>query len=228
MKQTIYLLLLLTCFGFYQMPAQGIDIGVTGSVGTSYVSENYGETAPGVSYNAGFVFQKMISKKITLGTEINIARFIWKEERLYEPFFNIRILPGNSYSGVKIYSEYKKQELYVALPVFARIEIKKMAVKAGMQILLLNYAYFNVKKGIENNGKKTIDEEEYGEYGLKSIALNYGPKIGFEYKVGNNLWLRGDYYYSLSRAVIGRYSTSNHTARQLVFGINYYLSKTTN
>lgn len=231
--QTLFIFFLLLVL-WVSVSGQSLQFGVTGNLGVSKITNEYGIRVVGnnaddhaVSGNAGFIFLYSPIKNFSIGAELLFVQMEGKQTYDNEffdygqtdgiPFY---IIIGLNSKGVS-----KTHLSYLGLPVFLRYRYRRIAGSIGLQTLFFHMGSAESKSRTTLNGVSTQSETS-GDFTARFI--DYGPKMGLSFGITENLWLRADYYLGFKDVLDedSRFVSLTRKNRQLTLGLNYFLTKT--
>jgi len=170
-------------------------IGGTGNIGISKVTLNIQfardyRAKYAFSGNFGMFIENKINYRSSIGIE---ALWVQIEGKEAKESYNY-IFQNMKFNGVSS-RKFRLHSSYIGMPVYYRLKIKKIGIKAGVQPMLFLFAHSNEKISGEVNDEPTVAEIE-----VKNLKFNHfdiGPKVGIDYKLNDRLLLRADCYYGL-------------------------------
>ena len=131
-------------------------------------------------------------------------------------------MPTHSY--IRTIDEFKLN--YIAIPLMLRFHKNRFALRGGLNFMLFSVGSNDVVRELSESGN--ISSAKVNEsIERKTIKGDWGPLIGVEYNLFENLWLSVDFFYGLNKSQLGAFPVDRNMSH-LLFGINYYLTKTNN
>ena len=192
------LLLLLITIVSNPAKSQRLVVGATGNIGLSKVSSNLplGENYKvkfTLSGNFGLFLAKKVSQKSSFGIEA-----LWMQIEGNEKSKNreLTVFNGQELIVIGVISEKTRiHSSYLAVPVYYRFEIGKFGIKGGVQPMIFLFASSNYEGNGEINGEPYHQESKTKD--VKFDRIDFGPKIGIDYRLSGKFKIRADYYHGL-------------------------------
>jgi hypothetical protein len=212
-----FLLLPLMIMAIYAAKSQNLSLGATGCMGlskaTSGEPQSYvTQTRFALSGNLGLYMEQRLSDKSALGME---ATWVQMGSRYVSKDQTVRNFSGGIVGTVS--SRYNLYSGYLGLPVYYRFQMGKFGFKGGVQTLIFLFARSTYHvEGVLNN--ESFNDDGPAE-AVKFESIDFGPRIGADYQLGNRCRIRADYYHGLSN--MNTYKTSAPLRnRQISIGIS--------
>jgi len=206
--------------------SQNINYGATLNIGMSQMTSNLEpsvdyQTKYTVSGYAGAYFEKRTGIKSSIGGE-----FLWIQMEGKEVTNNKKLTAINAQGMIETVGNIsdisKVHSGYFGLPVYYKINFKKVGLKIGFQTMIFLFGSSSYEATGELNGKPFQNSSKTS--GLKFDWIDYGPKIGIDYELNKTLNLRTDFYVGIPD-ITPEFLQLERKNRQITLGINYLITK---
>lgn len=201
--------------------AQNLILGGSANIGFSKVTSNLPISGDyrivfAISGNLGMFMEKKITEKSTLGIEALWVQIEGKEVTKNKELTGFN---GQELEVIGMISDKSKlHSSYVGVPIYYRFETEKIGIKGGFQTMIFLFASSNYEATGEFENKPFNTKSKRKD--IEFDKIDFGPKIGIDYQLKNNLRLRADYYYGLIDITSDKFPFERRN-RQVSIGINY-------
>lgn len=222
MKRKLFLTIIFS-LTFYFANAQNYRFGVTLNLG---VSKSLHETSTSLpskftkSGNLGFYLEQ--DSKSPFGLSTFGLELIWVQ--LEGLLSSDRIIPNTIIERSQI--EERIHITYIGFPLYYRLHNGKQGVSIGIQSLFFLDAQSNRQRFRSANNNQFVSNH-FEVKGINFKTFDFGPKIGIDINLFNNIRFRTDFYYGLlKKEPTGYSSSSDFNSMQVTFGlISFFNSK---
>ncbi len=200
--------------------SQNWTIGATGSIGFSKVTSNLPisdyKVKLALSGNWGAFIEKKIGRGLALGIEVLGVQMEGKETTGDK---ELKEFNGQELEVVGVVSDQSRlHSSYVGMPVFYRLGVGRLGIKAGIQPMLLLFANSAYKISGTLYGEPYKDASKTKNIKLERFEI--GLKAGIDYRINDIFRLRIDYYHGLTDITPDEFPWERRN-RQISLGTQY-------
>jgi len=216
------LLLFIITIGLNTAKSQNLIIGGTANIGLSKVTSNLpisGDYKVQFTFsgNLGMFLEKKIGQKSSLGIE---ALWVQMEGKTVTDDKALTAISEDfelEVIGV-ISDESRLHSSYIGLPIYYRLQVGLLGIKAGVQPMIFLFASSKYKANGEISGEAYDAESKIDD--IQFDRIDIGPKIGIDYQLNDKLRIRADYYHGLTDITSDEFPWQRKN-RQINLGVNY-------